>query len=222
MREDDAEASEEALAEICHTYWSPLYAFARRSGNSPQDSEDLTQGFFRLLIEKETLAKADPAKGKLRSFLLGAMKNYLRDEWARRTALKRGGMIDLIPINADKEEEHYQLEVASKEQSPDQIFDHQWALTLLNRVFEEVRTYYLAKGQEDIFDQLHQYLPPRQRGSDYREAGAQLGMKGSSVRVALFRMRQRYAETLRQKILKTVSSEEEVAEEIRALRQSLR
>lgn len=125
MREDDAEASEEALAEICHTYWSPLNAFARRSRNSPQDFEDLTQGFFCLMIEKETLAKADPTKRKLRSFLLGARKNYLRDGWARRTAVELGEMIDLTPINAKKEEEQYQLEVASEEQSTDQIFDHQ-------------------------------------------------------------------------------------------------
>lgn len=222
IKEDHDGRADKALAELCQDYWSPLYAFVRRSGYSPEDAEDLTQGFFSFLIEKEVLARADQSRGKLRSFLLRSLKNYLSDQWDKRRALKRGGAVDMVPIDAGHAEAGYQLEIASQEASPDEVFDHHWALAVMRHVFDEVREYYESKKQGGIFEELHPFLAPQGRSKDYRKAGEKLGLEGSAVRVALFRMRQRYAEVLRRHLLDTVVSEDEVAEEINALIMALR
>ena len=222
IQKDGEERAEKALADLCQDYWSPLYAFIRRAGYRPEDAEDLTQGFFTFLIEKEVLSRADQRRGKLRSFLLTSLKNYMSDERDKRMALKRGGTAEIVHIDGPVAEAGYQLEIASREAGPDQVFDRQWALVVMRRVFDEVREGYESRGQGELFEALHPFLAPQGRSKNYRNAGERLGLQGSGVRVALFRMRQRYAEVLRKHLLDTVASEDEVAEEINSLIVALR
>jgi len=210
-----------ALAELCEAYWVPLYGFVRRRGYSPEDAEDLTQAFFGRLIEKDVLAKASAERGKLRSFLLGSMKNFLSDEWDKANAQKRGGGKEIISIDAELAEERFASEPPDEE-SPDRLFERRWALTLLERVMTGLRGQYEKKGQESVFEELHQFLAPGEAGESYRGAAETLGMTENAVRVAVFRMRQRYAEELREQIAATVETEDEIAAEIDFLFQAVR
>jgi RNA polymerase sigma-70 factor (ECF subfamily) len=220
-REGDASRAKAALAELCEAYWLPLYAFARRTGKSAEDAEDLTQGFFVRLIEKDLFAKADAERGKLRSFLLGAFKNYLSDQRDKSRALKRGGGQEVFSIDAAEAEERFAQEPLDDE-SPDRSFERKWALVLLERVMQTLRKSYEDQGKGEVFAELHQYLAPESGGPAYRKSAEHLGLTENAVRVAVFRMRQRYARELRQQIAETVQSEDEVAGEIDFLFQAVR
>lgn len=210
----------QALADLCREYWQPLHAFVRRSGYPPEDAKDLTQEFFRFLIEKGVIGKADQDRGRLRSFLLRSLKNFMTDEMAKRQALKRGGGMIEVRIDAPVTGDHG-LDLESRELSPDDAFDRQWAHRLMERVFEETKRIYQEMKQEELFEALHPFLVPQGRGEAYRTAGERLGMKGSAVRVAVFRMRHRYAECLRQVILETVAAADDVGDEINHLFRAL-
>jgi len=217
---DDA-AARTALAELCEAYWYPLYSFVRRSGKSPQDAEDLTQAFFARLVEKETLGFVQKERGKLRSFLLQALKNFLSDEWDKANALKRGGGTQTISIDAAVAEERYAMELPD-ESSPDRLYQRRWAVTLLKQVLEALQESYHATGKEHLFEELHQYLASNAGEESYRGPADRLGMSENAVRVAVFRMRQRYAAELRRQIAETVETEDEVTAEIDFLFQAVR
>jgi len=202
-----------ALDELCRAYWFPLYVYIRRRGVSPEDAEDLTQGYFSALIEKDYLAQADRERGKLRSFLLTTLKHYLADEWTKASALKRGHGKTAVSIDAAQAEERYALEPVD-EQSPDRLFEKRWALTLLDNVLEALRADYVGSGQGGLFDVLKKFLAWNSAGEAYREAATELGMKENAVRVAVFRMRRRYGDLLRAQVADTVASSEEVSSEV--------
>lgn len=212
-REGDESRARAALSDLCEAYWMPLYPFARRKGKSPEDAEDLTQAFFARLIAKELFSKADATRGKLRSFLLGAFKNFLSDESARSCAQKRGGGKEVISIDAAQAEEWLAIEPLDEE-SPDRSFQRRWALVVLDRVMKSLRQHYVDSGKGEVFDHLHHYLAPDSGRPGYREASVALGLSENAVRVAVFRMRQRYGQDLQAQIAETVESEEEVAGEI--------
>jgi len=220
-RDGDASKVKAALGELCEAYWLPLYTFARRTGKSAEDAEDLTQAFFARLIERDLFAKADAERGKLRSFLLGAFKNFLSDEWDKERALKRGGGKAVVSIDAARAEERFAMEPADEE-SPDRCFERRWALVVLERVMTALRDHYVTSGKGEVFEELHQYLAPESGGQSYRTAGEVLGLSENAVRVAVFRMRQRYAKELRAQIAETVEGEDEVAEEIDFLFRAVR
>lgn len=202
-----------ALSELCEAYWLPLYGFARRTGKSAEDAEDLTQAFFARLIEKDLFSKANAERGKLRSFLLGTFKNFLSDEWDKSRALKRGGGKTIISMDATEAEERFAMEPADEE-SPDRCFEKRWALVVLDRVMRAIRNHYVESGKGEVFEELHQYLAPESGGQTYRKSAEVLGLSENAARVAVFRMRQRYAKELRAQIAETVSGEDEVADEI--------
>src|SRR4051812_5519482 len=127
----------EALASLCETYWYPLYAYLRGRGHSAEDAEDLTQAFFARVFEKETFRQADPARGKFRSFLLTALKNFAVNEHDRHTAQKRGGGVPVVSLEFEGAEGRYQREPSTAE-TPERIFDRTWALTLLDRVMSRL------------------------------------------------------------------------------------
>jgi RNA polymerase sigma-70 factor (ECF subfamily) len=215
-REGGDVRAERALDELCRAYWFPLYVYVRRRGFSPEDAEDLTQGYFATLIEKGYLAQADRERGKLRSFLLTTLKHYLSDDWARANAVKRGRGQVTFSIDATGAEDRYRMEPAD-DGSPDRIFDQRWALTLLDNVLAALRADYVRAGQEQIFDALKQFLAWNSGGEAYREIAAGLAMKENAVRVAIFRMRRRYGELLREQVADTVTSEAEVPSELEHL-----
>ena len=209
---DDARRAD-ALDALCRAYWFPLYVYIRRRGLAAEDAEDLTQAYFATLIERDYLAQADRERGKLRSFLLTTLKHFLADEWSKSAALKRGPHKKLISIDAARAEEQYALEPADTD-SPDRLYEKRWALTVLDNVLEALRGDYAKTGQGQVFDALQQFLAWNSSGEAYRDVAAELGMKESAVRVAIFRLRRRYGDLLRAQIADTVVSPEEVPAEL--------
>lgn len=207
-----------ALEVLCHAYWYPLYAFARRKGEPHQQAQDLVQGFFTLLLDKERLQAADRGRGRFRNFLLSSFSNFSRNEHARASALKRGGGAPRRSLSGDAEG-RYAIE-PTHEQTPEQAFLRDWALELLNRVLGQVRETYAAREQEHVFDALKATLTLRESRS-YAELGAVLGITTNAVKVAVHRLRDRYRRALRAEIEQTVEDEATIEDEIGALFEAL-
>jgi RNA polymerase sigma-70 factor (ECF subfamily) len=205
----------DALAELCSTYWYPLYAYLRRRGHDPHDAEDLTQSFFAHLLAKQFLAKADREKGKFRAFLLASLKNFLADERDRATAQKRGGGRPTIPLDSLAAETRYRLEPAD-ELTPDKLYEKQWALALLEQVLARLRDEMTAEGKAALFEALRSVLTGGQTSS-YAEIAKELRMTEGAVKIAAHRLRRHYRELLREEIAHTVAGPEEVEDEIRYL-----
>jgi RNA polymerase sigma-70 factor (ECF subfamily) len=203
----------EALAELCKSYWKPVYAFLRRQGNAPHDAEDLTQGFFAMLLERESFANVEETKGRLRSFLLVAVKRFAANEHERATALKRGGGAIHLTLNPEEAEQACMIEPAT-EVTPELLFERQWALALLERVLQKLREQYAQDGRERLFDTLKDRLSADGDPGTMADAAAALGMNEGAVKVAVFRMRQRYRRVLHEEIAVTVDSPSEVNDEI--------
>jgi RNA polymerase sigma-70 factor (ECF subfamily) len=216
-RLDDPAPALRALAELCQTYWPPLYAYLRREGCSVHDAEDLTQEFFARLLAKNYLADADPAKGRFRSFLLASLKHFLSNQRDHARAQKRGGGKPLIALDALTEEARTRIEPVENS-TPDKAYDRQWALTLLDQALSRLRTEYTSAGREELFDHLKVFLTAdATSGLSHAEIGGKCGMTEGAVKVAAHRMRRRYRDLLREEVAQTVSTPEEVEGEIREL-----
>jgi RNA polymerase sigma-70 factor (ECF subfamily) len=213
---NDTPNARAALAELCQMYWYPLYAYVRRKGYAPHDADDLTQGFFTWLLEKDTLAAADPARGRFRSFLLTRLNHFLADEWDRLKAQKRGGGQRLIPLEGGTAETRYQIEPVDA-RSPDKLFEYRWAMTLLEHVVERLHQEYEKDGKATLFDELKGCLSQARAAVSYGAAAERVGLSEGALRVAAHRLRQRYRELLRAEIADTVSGPEEVEDELRYL-----
>jgi len=207
---------EEALESLCASYWYPLYAFLRRKGYASADAKDLTQQFFAKFLQKNFLANVDPARGKFRSFLLAALKHFLANEWDRAHAEKRGGKQSFVSLDEQTAEGRYQVEPASTI-TPEELFDHQWALTVFDETFRRVKADWQAAGKAAQFDELHIYLSSEPAAGAYAAAGARLHMSNEAVAVEVHRLRKRYGELLRKEIGRTVSTPTEISEEMRFL-----
>jgi len=213
------ESAETALAKLCQLYWYPIYAFVRRRGHSQDDARDLTQEFFSRLLEKNYLKDADPARGRFRSFLLGAVRNFLANEWNRGQAQKRGGGVLTIALDPETAEGRYAAEPASQG-TPESLYERQWALTLLDQVMTGLREEYTRDGRLEHFEKLAPYLTG---GDEPPYAAIANQWKGSAgaVKAAVHRLRKRYRQLLRQKIAETVLTPEDVDDEIRFLLSAL-
>jgi RNA polymerase sigma factor (sigma-70 family) len=199
-----------AMSEICRSYWYPLYAYVRRSGRGREESEDLTQEFFARLLEKDTLAEAREEKGKLRTFLLTVMKRFLINEWRRAAAEKRGGGREPVPINYDEGEDRYGHEPVDHV-TPDQIYEKQWAVTLLARVLEALRLDYVDRGMEERFEGLKDALWWNANEVSYAQLGESLGMNENTVKQAVLRLRKQYRKQLSEEIRSTLDTDDEEA-----------
>jgi RNA polymerase sigma-70 factor (ECF subfamily) len=205
-----------ALEKLCHTYWYPLYAYARRRGNSPEDAQDLTQEFFAQLLERQSIASADPNLGRFRSFLLASMNNFLANEWKKRQSKKRGGGHQLLSLDWAAAEERFDLEPADHA-TPDKIFDKQWALALLDEVLNRLELEYQGERKTDLFATLKQTLMGSRETQPYAELAARLAMNESAVKVAVHRLRKRYRELIRDEIAGTLDESREIEGEMRHL-----
>ena len=210
-----------ALESLCQTYWYPLYAYVRRRGYSPEDARDLTQAFFVRLLERQSLANADPDRGKFRSFILGAMNHFLADERAKSLTQKRGGGHEILSLDLMAAEERFDLEPADNA-TPDKAFDKQWAAALLNEVLNRLEDAYRRDGKLSLFIELKQTLMGTRESQPYAVLAKRLSMNEGAIRAAVHRLRKRYRELLRDEIANTVSSQEEVNEELRYLFSVLR
>lgn len=212
----DEEAAHAALNELCKIYWYPIYAYIRRSGKQPEEAEDLTQGYFASLLDRDYLAKATPERGKLRAFLLTDLKFYLSNHWRHGQAVRRGSGITFVPIDTQWAEDHYTHEPANLE-TPAELFDRKWAVAVLGNVLEQVREKYVAKDRELLFTELKPFLSWNAGEESYAEVGARLGRDVNYVKVNVQRLRKLYRETLEFVVSQTVTCPAEVREEIRYL-----
>ena len=219
-READREAGAKALAELCEVYWFPLYAFARRCGHSPEDAEDLTQGFFGRLLEQELLAKADPARGRLRSFLLGVFKRFISEMERGTRAQRRGGGTRFVSFDVLEAEERYANEMVEAE-TPESLYVRSWFNRILQGTLDRLALEYQQRGKGDLFRRLQDCLAWNSADKQVPELAAELAMSPGAVRVAIFRMRQRFSDLLEEQIADTTASEAETQEELEYLRRVL-
>lgn len=211
-----APEAEAALETICRAYWYPLYAFVRRSGQSPYDAQDLTQEFFRQLLEKRWLEAADRKKGKLRTFLVTALKHFMAKEWRRAAAQKRGGGESHVPMDTAYAESRYAAESATRLPA-EAVFDQQWALTLLDLTMQRLEAEFCAAGKAEEFAILKSCLVAAHEAIDYATLAAQLDRNEGAVRVAVHRLRKRFRELYREEIAQTLPDGAELEAELRYL-----
>jgi RNA polymerase sigma-70 factor (ECF subfamily) len=214
-RDPSTPEARQALESLCAIYWPPLYAWIRRQGNDPHQAQDLTQEFFVRLLEKDALTQVDASRGRFRSFLLAACRHFLSNERDHDRALKRGGAHPLLSIDAAGAEEAYVLEPICN-QTPERLYERNWALTLLAQVLAGLRREYQGAGKGTLFEQLKGHLTG-DSCAPYAETAAQLGLSEGAVKVAVHRLRQRYRDRLREEIAQTVADPVDIDDEIRAL-----
>ena len=208
----------EALETLCRIYWPPLYAFARRQGRSPHDAQDLTQAFFARLLEDEAdaLRFVAPEKGRFRSFLLVAFKRFMANAWDKERTQKRGGAHAHVAFDSALAESGYHAGLRD-EASAEKLYEHRWALTLLERAMTRLREEFVAAGKANDFDCLKTQMAAPRNGAGYAEVAAKLGMTEGAARVAVHRLRRRFREVFREEISHTVADVAEIDDEVRHL-----
>jgi len=212
----DRQGSRDALAQLCEAYWYPLYAYVRRRVHDVHEAQDLTQAFFSRLLEKQTIARADPERGRFRTFLLAALQNFLHNEWEKTRAAKRGGGKLELSLDFDSGESRYQIEPAH-EMTAERLYERQWVLTILDEVLERLRNELVQDGKPQYFDQFKGALTGEATADDYDKAAVALGITPAAAKHAAYRLRKRYRELFRAEVARTVECEEDVDPEIERL-----
>jgi DNA-directed RNA polymerase specialized sigma24 family protein len=206
----------DALGLLCEMYWYPLYAYLRRRGHTAEDAQDLTQGFFESLLEHDGLRVVDRARGRFRSFLLGALNHYVSNMRDRHRAQKRGGSVPHISVDQVAAEERYGREPADPS-TPETVFDRTWAFTLLHRVLTRVQAEWQRTGKERQFEALKSCLTGDRVSGSYRDISGSLSMTQGAVKQAVHRLRRAYRDALYDEIERTVSHHDDVEAELRHL-----
>ena len=214
----DSPESAQALETVCRAYWRPLYAYVRCCGQSPPDAQDLTQEFFRRLLEKHRLEDADRRKGRLRTFLVLALKHFMANEWRRAAAQKRGGHQSSVPLDTEFAESRY---AADPGLTPDEVYDRQWALTLLDLTLHKLRAEFAATGKAGDFDTLKGCLLADHGAIDYSAMARRLGVNAAAARVAVHRLRKRFRLLYREEIAQTLADGADLDGELRHLAAAL-
>jgi len=210
---DSSTTGREALERLCRTYWYPLYAYTRRRGFGPHDAEDLVQGFFARLIEKEMLHRVRREGGRFRAFLLTCFNHFLSDQQDSGRRLKRGGGREFISLDAELAEGQYSLEPADP-LDPGKIFERRWAMTVLETVLARLKAELEAEGKGRMFDHLQALVVGEPGAARQAEAAAHLEMSADAVAVTVHRLRRRYRHLLREEVAQTVPQIEEVDDEM--------
>jgi RNA polymerase sigma factor (sigma-70 family) len=214
--QDESPAAQEALEKLCRTYWRPIYSFVRRQGAATEDAEDLTQGFFALLLERKDLNTVRKEKGRLRSYLLASVKNFLADEARHAMAVKRGKGQRLIPLEETRECERIDVE-GSGRFSADQVYERHWAFTVLEQVMARLRDEYRSAGNLRFFDQMKKMLLDEPGRPSQAQVASEFDMTENAVKQAFYRFRQRYQTLLREEISHTVALPSDIEDELRHL-----
>lgn len=207
------EESHDALATLCKGYWYPLYAYVRRRVNDRAEAQDLTQEFFARLLEKDLLASASPDRGRFRSFLLTAMKNFLANEWHKAHAEKRGGTRAILSLDFGSGDSRLTLE-PGHDLTPERLYERKWALTLLDRVLHRLRDEYQAHKKAALFEALRPFIGGGREEGAYFMVAVELGLTTGAAKVAAHRLRNRYRELLRDELAQTVADLAEIDAEI--------
>jgi RNA polymerase sigma factor (sigma-70 family) len=206
-------AADEALEKLCRTYWWPLYGFVRRTGYKPEEAQDLTQGFFASLLERRDLDVVRQEKGRLRSYLLVSLKNFIAKARRRELAIKRGQGRALVPLEELLAREHAGME-PSDILTADRIYERRWALTLLEQVLTRLEDEYKHAGNAELFECLKEFLSEEPGRRSQAEVALELGMTENAVKQAFHRLRRRYREILRDEIAQTVAVPGDVEDEL--------
>jgi RNA polymerase sigma-70 factor (ECF subfamily) len=212
----DTTRAEAALASLCQAYWYPLYAYVRRRGYPIEDAQDLTQEFFARLLQQQWIGQADRQRGRFRTFLLSAMSHFLANEWDKARAQKRGGAVQLVPLQLDTAETRYGKE-PSDTFTPEQAYERRWAVTLLDEVLQRLQKECEAAGNAELFETLKPCLVGDSNLHPYADLAAKSHLSEGAVKVAVHRLRQRYRKLLRDEIANTVATPGEVDEEMHHL-----
>ncbi len=211
--------SRTALEELCGTYWRPIHGFIRRRGYDPSDARDLTQGFFARFLERDDVEGLDPARGRFRSYLLAAVKNFLVNEQERERALKRGGGTHTGPLILDDEAD-LALEPADTH-TPESAFERQWALALLRCALERVRVEQVSAGRGELFEHLKPTLAGESLSGGHAAVAKDLGLTTVAVKVAAHRLKKRYRELLLEELARTVDLPQDIEDELHHLFRAL-
>ena len=212
----ESPAAQEALEKLCRTYWRPIYGFVRRHGAGAEDAEDLTQGFFALLLERKDLNTVRKEKGRLRSYLLTSVRNFLADEARHAMAVKRGKGQRLIPLEEIRGPESIDIE-RSDRLTADQIYERRWAFTLLEQVMARLQEEYRSAGNVRFFDQMKKMLMDEPDRPSQAQVATEFDMTENAVKQAFYRFRQRYQTLLREEIAHTVAMPGDIEDELRHL-----
>jgi RNA polymerase sigma-70 factor (ECF subfamily) len=212
--------SRAALEELCAAYWFPLYALLRRRGAGADEARDLAQGLFALILERRDLAELDPGRGRFRAWLAAAARHYLLNEREREAAVKRGGGVAPLSLDAAEAEGRLAAE-PSHEETPERAFERAWARSVLDRALAAVAEEYRARGQGPLFDALRPHLEGERDAAPLAELAELLGTTEGALKTAAWRLRQRFGECLRTEVAETVADPSEIDDELRHLAQAL-
>ena len=214
------ETAHEALAQLCQTYWRPIFAFVCRKGHSVPDAQDLTQDFFLMVIEGNLLKRADPSRGRFRSLLLKALQNFLIDNAVKKHARKRGGNVQFVSWDDWMAEAPSQLSISAEEADKwpaEKIFDVRWAATVVEHALRQLGEECESRGRRRVFDVLSNYLAAERQDVSYSNLSKTLGVPEASVKRLVHQMRQRYRSLLRAEVADTVERPDDVEDELRYL-----
>ena len=208
--------SRSAMGQLCERYWYPLYFYARRRSYSPEDARDLTQDFFAELLGKDLVGRADREKGKFRAFLLTAFKRHIGHEREKAHAQKRGGGQVPLSLDFDAAEGRYRLEPADG-LTPEKVFERHWVMTLLAQVLARLKEECAESGKGEFFERAKGLLTGEEAPPSYSKMGAELGITEGAVKVAVHRLRRRFAQLLRLEVAQTLANPDDIDEEIQYL-----
>ncbi len=209
------QAAGQALDELCRRYWQPVYAVIRSQGSGDDEARDRTQSFFLYLLENATLRKADRSRGRFRTFLLTVLWRFLRDERRRDNAEKRGGNLDELSLD------ELETELPSQPGLLNETLDREWALTTMERAIEVVRHEFVATRGEAAWSVWRGFLPGSAGVPSMSLAAKTLGVGEGGARSEVHRLRNRCREALRRDLIGTVSSPEDLDDEIAYLGRAL-
>jgi RNA polymerase sigma factor (sigma-70 family) len=207
--------SAEALEGLCRIYWPAVYGFLRRKGHPRPEAQDLTQGFFELLLRRADLGSTHPDRGRFRTWLLVSLQHYLADQWDRAQALKRGG--GQLLVSLDDEEAAEGLLATAPEESPERIFDQQWAARLLSEAVVRLQAEFKAADKRAIFEELRPFLTQEAGPDGYDAVAQRLNLRPGTVAVTVHRLRARYRRLVQEVVRETVADSEDARHEFHAL-----
>ena len=212
--------SRAALQSLCAQYWSPVYVFVRRKGQDAEAARDLTQGFFAHLLQSHALGKVDPERGRFRSFLMESVTRFVRDEWRKDNAQKRGA--GEVPLSLDVEgTEDWYAAIPRDRDTPETVFDRRWAASVLDRALVRIGSRMEEAGQGERFLALRPFLTGEGTGSAYGELAETLSMSDGAVKTAVHRLRRDFGGALREEVAQTLLDPKMIDDEIRVLREAL-
>ena len=212
---------ETAIEELCRQYWFPIYAYLRSDGHAVADAEDLTQGFFQLLLKDGLFQSAQEERGRLRSLLLTVLKRFVVNQKERARAQKRGGGAKVLSFDVEDAEQRYAIQPVDH-RDPEKIYLATWARSLIERAREKLRTLYRAAPRAEVAEALEPYLDPDEDRVPYREFSQKYSMKEAALRLHVFRLRQKFGDLLKEEVMLTVETPEEIEEELNWLKSILR